>query len=240
MQYAHKSSIPFFTEGWIFYQQSHDKARVVAAMLPQRSSTTNFALPGTDTQLKCEYISAAAAVSLQWRTSSVTDSAEMLLAEQASKQGCFISLHTLSTEFISCVILLEALWWLSRTLAETSASCFVNVISAPFPLFLGWLLWVLCMCRCWMWERSVLWRKHGFGFLKDSFLALDRNGWFALRSASSHCESELKEAAWNKGWFYPCAGITSELKAVCCSAAGLQHCTWAICSSGPVAVRVPW
>lgn len=170
MQYAHKSSTPFFTEGWIFYHQSHDKAWVVAAMFPHRSSTTNFALPGINTTVKCEYISAAAAVSRQWRTSSVTDSAEMLLAEQASKQGCFISLHTLSREFISCVILPEALQWLSRTIAEMSASCFVNVISAPFPLFLGQLLRVLCMCCCWMSERSVLWRKHGFGFLKVSWL----------------------------------------------------------------------
>lgn len=52
MQYAHKSSLSFFTESWIFYHQSHDKARVVAAMFPQRSSTTNFALPGINTPVK--------------------------------------------------------------------------------------------------------------------------------------------------------------------------------------------
>lgn len=164
----------------------------------------------------------------------------MLLAEQASKQGCFISLHTLSREFISCVILPEALQWLSRTLAEMSASCFVNVISAPFPLFLGWLLWVLLYVLL-LNLREICFMKKTWIWGFKGFLAVDRNGWFALRSASSHGESELKQTGWNKGWFFPCAGITPGLTAtVCCSAAGLQHCSWAICSSGPVAVREPW
>lgn len=57
MQYAHKSSILFFTQGWILYHLSHDKAWVVAAMFPHRLhlqniSTTNFELSGINTTVK--------------------------------------------------------------------------------------------------------------------------------------------------------------------------------------------
>lgn len=160
----------------------------------------------------------------------------MLLAEQASKQGCFISLHTLSREFISCVILPVAEQNPCRNVCFLLCKCHFCSLPSVFGLTSGSSLYVQFHNL-----REICFMKKTWIWVFEGFLALDRNGWFALRSASSHCESELKQTGWNKGWFFPCAGITPGLKAtVCCSAAGLQHCTWAICSSGPVAVRVPW
>lgn len=142
----------------------------------QNISTTNFALYGINTAAEtwkyfCRRCSVTAVKEQGW----VIDSAEMLLAEQASKQGCFISLHTLNSEFISCVILLEAFWWLSRTIARSLCFllCKCNFCSLPsvFGLTSVSSLYVLLLSLRegggWF---CFLWRKHGFGFLKDSWL----------------------------------------------------------------------
>lgn len=103
----------------------------------QNISTTNFALSGINTTAEMwKYFCRRCSVTAVKEQRCVIDSAEMLLAEQASKQGCFISLHTLNWEFISCVILLEALWWLSRTIARSVCFllCKCNFCSLPSVL----------------------------------------------------------------------------------------------------------
>lgn len=135
-------------------------------------------------------------MSLQLKNNAVIDSAETLLAEQASKPGCFISLHTSGWEFIPCVSLLEALWWLSR--ASARSICFLlcqcNSCSLPsgFGLASPSSLYVLLqnLIEGFFYEENI-----DFDFFKG-FLSLDKNGRFApLRSVSSCREDVLEQGA---------------------------------------------
>lgn len=156
----------------------------------------------------------------------------MLLAEQASKQGCFISLHTSGWEFIPCVILLEALQWLSRTFARSI--CFRLCQCNSCSLLSGFGLTSLSSLYVLLHNpiEGFLMKKTWILIFKG-FLSLDKNGWFApLRLVSSHYENVLEQGA----IFCTCRGARIYRLAWL---AGLLHCISVVYSSVALAAKSP-
>lgn len=169
MQYGHKSSILFFTQGWILYHLSHDKAWVVAAMFPHRLhlqniSTTNFALSGINTTVKmwiyfCRCCSVTAVKNKQCYWFSWNASCRASIKARLFYQFTYFEQRV----YFFCN---SPLGTPCRSVCFLLCKCnFCSLTSVFWPTSV-----ILCMCCCWIWERSVLRRKHGFGFLKDSWL----------------------------------------------------------------------
>lgn len=140
----------------------------------QNISITNFAVSWINTTAEMwKHFCRCCSVTAVREQHQVTDSAEMLLAEPASKQGCFISLHTLSWVYSLRNPPRGTLVAEQNHCQKVSASCSANVISAPFPLFLSWLLWVFVYVLLLSLREGFffsLWWKHGFWFLRGSWV----------------------------------------------------------------------
>lgn len=144
----------------------------------QNISITNFALYGINTTAEMwKYFCRRCSVTAVKEPRCVIDSVEMLLAEQASKQGWFISLHTLGWEFISCVILLEALWWLSRTIARSACFLLCKCNFCSLPSGFG-LTSVSFLYGLWLRLRGIFFffKNKTQTWIFKGFLSLDKIG----------------------------------------------------------------
>lgn len=84
--------------------------------------------------------------------------------------------------------------------------------------------------------REICFTKKTWIWVFKGFLALDKNGWFALRSA--HCGSELKQTGWNKRWFFYVHTRTGSYCVLLSCRSALLHLSHLFLS--PLAVREPW
>lgn len=84
--------------------------------------------------------------------------------------------------------------------------------------------------------REICFTKKTWIWVFKGFLALDKNGWFALRSA--HCGSELKQRGWNKRWFFYVHTRTGSYCVLLSCRSALLHLSHLFLS--PLAVREPW